>query len=216
MSRSMRIRKLDALSTTLPLFPDLVFWHERAATEGNPCPLLESQIGLLHKPLDELAENGQAQRGFAAPRTIVFGDNWFHRGSPGYNPGAGLGTLNVPNFANILAAVPVFGRFGLRASGGSIRRFFAARGRRLMVIKLVPLATRGLDDRSDQSRCRYEANDARGDPQSRRQGEPSVMGFRPTVSLRFEVCGEMLLAARISCRFITLQHSIISLQSIAC
>jgi kumamolisin len=65
--------------------------------------LVESRIGLLNQPLYDLAQNGQAYGGSAAPlHAIAFGDNWFYRGSNGYNPAAGLGTLNVANFANTL------------------------------------------------------------------------------------------------------------------
>lgn len=34
---------------------------------------------------------------------IVAGDNWFYQGVPGYEPGAGLGVLNVANLAKALA-----------------------------------------------------------------------------------------------------------------
>lgn len=35
---------------------------------------------------------------------LAYGDNWFYHGSDGYNPGAGLGTLDVANFAKYLSA----------------------------------------------------------------------------------------------------------------
>jgi hypothetical protein len=35
---------------------------------------------------------------------IAYGDNWFYYGSNGYNPAAGLGTLDVWNFAEILSS----------------------------------------------------------------------------------------------------------------
>jgi kumamolisin len=35
---------------------------------------------------------------------IAYGDNWFYDGSNGYNLGAGLGTLDVANFANFLSS----------------------------------------------------------------------------------------------------------------
>ena len=38
----------------------------------------------------------------AAEHPIAFGDNWFYTGSNFYNPGAGLGTLDVANFASFL------------------------------------------------------------------------------------------------------------------
>lgn len=40
------------------------------------------------------------QTGANAPLVdVTAGDNWFYAGAPGYNPGAGLGVLNVANFA---------------------------------------------------------------------------------------------------------------------
>ena len=35
---------------------------------------------------------------------IVAGDNWFYHGVAGYEPGAGLGVLNVANLAAAVAA----------------------------------------------------------------------------------------------------------------
>ena len=46
---------------------------------------------------------GQAYKGKDAPlHTIAYGDNRFYYGSNRYNPGAGLGTLDVTNFADVL------------------------------------------------------------------------------------------------------------------
>jgi subtilase family serine protease len=62
-----------------------------------------SRIGLLNFPLYGLALSGQAYGTPAAPlHAIAYGDNWFYYGSNGYNPAAGLGTLDVWNFAEIL------------------------------------------------------------------------------------------------------------------
>jgi kumamolisin len=64
---------------------------------------LHGRLGLLNYPLYELVRTGQAYRGSDAPLSaITQGDNWFYRGSNGYNPGAGAGTLDVANFANAL------------------------------------------------------------------------------------------------------------------
>jgi subtilase family serine protease len=64
-----------------------------------------SRIGLLNYPLYGLALSGQAYRGRGAPlHAIAYGDNWFYYGSNGYNPAAGLGTLDVWNFAEILSS----------------------------------------------------------------------------------------------------------------
>jgi kumamolisin len=62
-----------------------------------------SRIGLLNYPLYDLALSGQAYGNQGAPlHAIAYGDNWFYYGSKGYNLGAGLGTLDVANFAEIL------------------------------------------------------------------------------------------------------------------
>jgi subtilase family serine protease len=61
------------------------------------------RIGLLNFPLYALALTGQAYKGKHAPlHAITDGNNWFYQGSNGYNPGAGLGTLDVANFAKVL------------------------------------------------------------------------------------------------------------------
>src|SRR5208282_5604198 len=62
-----------------------------------------SRIGLLNFPLYGLARSGQAYGNARAPlHAIAYGDNWFYHGSNGYNPAAGLGTLDVWNFAESL------------------------------------------------------------------------------------------------------------------
>ena len=64
---------------------------------------LHGRIGLMNFPLYSLAQSNQAYRGPAPPlHAIAYGDNWFYRGSNGYNPGAGLGELDVANFAAAL------------------------------------------------------------------------------------------------------------------
>jgi hypothetical protein len=43
---------------------------------------------------------------YASPQAplhdITSGSNWFYKGGPGYDPGSGVGTLNVANFAQAL------------------------------------------------------------------------------------------------------------------
>ncbi len=64
---------------------------------------LNRRVGSLNTALYLLALTGQAYRGSSAPlHAIAYGDNWFYKGSNGYNPAAGLGTLDVANFAQIL------------------------------------------------------------------------------------------------------------------
>jgi subtilase family serine protease len=62
------------------------------------------RIGFLNPTLYGLAASGQAYSGGTnAPlNQITAGDNWFYSGSKGYNPGSGLGTLGVFNFAQYL------------------------------------------------------------------------------------------------------------------
>jgi kumamolisin len=62
-----------------------------------------SRLGLLNFQLYGLGVTGRAYRGPNAPlRAIPYGDNWFYHGSNGYNLGAGFGTMDVANFAEIL------------------------------------------------------------------------------------------------------------------
>lgn len=62
------------------------------------------RIGLLNYPLYESALFSRFFGGSAATvHPIAYGDNWFYHGSNGYNPGAGLGTLDVANFAKYLS-----------------------------------------------------------------------------------------------------------------
>jgi len=41
---------------------------------------------------------------WSAFNDIRAGDNWFYKGIPGYEPGAGIGSLNVTNFALFLSS----------------------------------------------------------------------------------------------------------------
>lgn len=60
---------------------------------------LHGRVGLLNYAL----YGAQYFRGPNAPENpIAYGDNWFYYGSNFYNPGAGLGTLDVANFASFL------------------------------------------------------------------------------------------------------------------
>jgi subtilase family serine protease len=62
-----------------------------------------SRIGLLNFPLYGSASSGEAYGIAGAPlHAISTGDNWFYNGRNGYSPAAGLGTLDVANFAQIL------------------------------------------------------------------------------------------------------------------
>jgi kumamolisin len=60
------------------------------------------RVGLLNSQFYGLSY-GQAYGGANPPlHAIAYGDNWFYYGSNGYNLGAGLGTLDVANFAEVL------------------------------------------------------------------------------------------------------------------
>ncbi len=64
---------------------------------------INGRVGLLNPLLYGLEMTGRAYSGAAAPlRAIKYGDNWFYRGNDGYNLGAGLGTMDVANFAELL------------------------------------------------------------------------------------------------------------------
>jgi subtilase family serine protease len=63
------------------------------------------RLGLMNVPMYLLAKNGVAYGAglpLAPMHAIAYGDNWFYYGSNGYNPGAGLGTLDVWNFAQVI------------------------------------------------------------------------------------------------------------------
>jgi len=64
---------------------------------------LNGRIGLLNNSLYFLAGTGKGYFGRNPAFHAMFsGDNWFYHGSFGYNPGAGLGTMDVANFAQAL------------------------------------------------------------------------------------------------------------------
>jgi hypothetical protein len=67
---------------------------------------VHSRVGLLNFPLYGLALTGQAYKNPGAPlQAITDGDNWFYSGRNGYSPAAGLGILDVANFARVIKAL---------------------------------------------------------------------------------------------------------------
>jgi subtilase family serine protease len=64
---------------------------------------VNSRIGLLNFPLYDLAHGLKGYKGSKPSlHAITDGDNWFYSGHTGYSPAAGLGTLDVANFAAYL------------------------------------------------------------------------------------------------------------------
>jgi kumamolisin len=64
------------------------------------------RIGLLNNSMYPLVQPGLGYFGpNPAFHAIPFGDNWFYFGTNGYNPGVGIGTLDVANFAEALRAI---------------------------------------------------------------------------------------------------------------
>jgi kumamolisin len=64
---------------------------------------LNKRIGFLNPTLYGLVQSGRGYVGPNAPlNPIAYGDNWFYHGSNGYNLGAGVGTMDVANFAQAL------------------------------------------------------------------------------------------------------------------
>jgi subtilase family serine protease len=64
---------------------------------------VNGRIGLINYSLYKLALGNKAYSGVTPPlHAIAYGDNWYYRGRDGYNPGSGLGTIDVANFAGIL------------------------------------------------------------------------------------------------------------------
>jgi kumamolisin len=64
---------------------------------------LNKRIGFLNPTLYGLVQSGRGYFGPNAPlNPIAYGDNWFYHGSNGYNLGAGVGTMDVANFAQAL------------------------------------------------------------------------------------------------------------------
>jgi kumamolisin len=60
---------------------------------------VRGRLGLLNGAFYAAANPWQQP---ASLHAIAYGDNWFYRGSNGYNPAAGLGTLDVAGFAEYL------------------------------------------------------------------------------------------------------------------
>jgi kumamolisin len=68
---------------------------------------VHGRLGLLNPLVYGLALTNQAYTGPKPPlHAIQYGDNWFYYGRNGYSPAAGLGTLDVANFANVLSPLP--------------------------------------------------------------------------------------------------------------
>jgi kumamolisin len=64
---------------------------------------MNKRIGFLNPTLYGLVQSGRGYFGPNAPlNPIAYGDNWFYHGSNGYNLGAGVGTMDVANFAQAL------------------------------------------------------------------------------------------------------------------
>jgi subtilase family serine protease len=64
---------------------------------------VNKRLGLFNVPLYAAATAPGAYSGPSAPlRDILFGDNWFYQGAPGYDQGSGVGSLDVANFARTL------------------------------------------------------------------------------------------------------------------
>jgi len=62
-----------------------------------------ARLGLLNYPLYALSLTGQAYKGSHPPLHVISsGDNWFYKARNGYSPAAGLGTIDVANFAQFL------------------------------------------------------------------------------------------------------------------
>ncbi len=67
---------------------------------------LDTRIGLLNVPMYELVRGSGAYTGEGAPfNAIKYGNNDFYTGRDGYSPGAGIGTLDVANFAEALKKI---------------------------------------------------------------------------------------------------------------
>jgi kumamolisin len=67
---------------------------------------VKTRIGLLNNSMYPLVRNGLGYFGpNPAFHAILFGDNWFYFGTNGYNPGVGIGTLDVANFAQTLHSI---------------------------------------------------------------------------------------------------------------
>jgi kumamolisin len=61
------------------------------------------RVGLLNVPMYEMAKASGAYAGKGAPFNVIkYGNNDFYVGRDGYSPAAGIGTLNVTDFAEAL------------------------------------------------------------------------------------------------------------------
>jgi subtilase family serine protease len=64
------------------------------------------RVGLLNVPMYELAARSGAYSGKGAPFNVIkYGNNDFYVGRDGYSPAAGIGTLNVTDFAEALKRI---------------------------------------------------------------------------------------------------------------
>lgn len=66
---------------------------------------VHGRVGLLNVPLYQLVQSGGAYGGKSAPLNVIkYGNNDFYYGRDGYSPAAGVGTLDVANFAEAIKA----------------------------------------------------------------------------------------------------------------
>jgi subtilase family serine protease len=64
---------------------------------------VHARVGLLNVPMYELLNAPGAYTGKDAPFNVIkYGNNDFYYGRDGYSPAAGIGTLDVTNFAEAL------------------------------------------------------------------------------------------------------------------
>lgn len=67
---------------------------------------MNGRVGLLNYLLYDLAHGNKGYKGSQPPlHAISDGSNWFYYGRNAYRQGAGLGTLDVANFAAYLRAL---------------------------------------------------------------------------------------------------------------
>jgi hypothetical protein len=67
---------------------------------------VDGRIGLLNVPMYKLARSAGAYTRGGGPFDYIFeGNNDFYLGRYGYSPAAGLGTLDVVNFADALKSI---------------------------------------------------------------------------------------------------------------
>jgi subtilase family serine protease len=66
---------------------------------------VHARLGLLNVPMYQLARTSGAYKGSGAPFNVIeYGNNDFYYGRDGYSAAAGIGTLDVANFADALKA----------------------------------------------------------------------------------------------------------------